>query len=207
MNITTDLVLYADDTTLLARDRDALLHSKCQKMQEETKRWFHQHELHLNADKTEEMLFTTSRRDQQETSDKKFLGVRLDVVRPHIEGIPMRDSCRPVFKRQKILTLHATYIMQHLTQAKRDVHTHTRRNDIHAHATRQGNQLEIPFGRLCTTNFVREGLRLYNQLPEQWKNLTRANFKRQIQHFLQDTPIYSVEEFYEIIAAERRRLH
>ena len=122
-----------------------------------------------------------------------------------IEGAPPTESCRPLFKKHSILTLYGVYILQQVLYTKRHLQSYTLRGNIHHHDTRQRDQLSIPYNRLHTTDFVREGLQLYNQLPDKWKHLPTGKFKKAISQNLIEAPPYSKEEFVQSLPHTNQR--
>ena len=267
LNITADVVLYADDTTLLLHGNEPTLSLRTEAVKHEASDWFAQNRLILNTDKTSELLITASRRNQQDGSSAKFLGITIDTRltwRPHVEDllpvlstaiyavrriretvnteaakatyyalfhsrmtyglrmwgssahgqrifllqkkairaierVPPTDSCRPLFRRHKILTLHGAYILQHLLHTKKQEPLLIHNGIIHDHYTRRRDQLRIPFNRLHTTDFITEGLHYFNHLPQSWKTLNPTTFKKTVTQLLTDAPPYSTEEFMETI--------
>ena len=269
-SINTEIVLYADDTTILLHGHEPQLTTDSEEAKQDASHWFARNHLIMNANKTAELDITTNRRDPRETKNVKFLGIQLDTRLtwlPHIEGLlptlsstiyavkRIRDtinanaaksvyyalfhsrasygltawgasphsqkvlilqkkavriiegahyteSCRPLFRKHRILTIRATYILQQVIRVKRHLANFQQRGAIHEYNTRQRSQLETPFGRLCTTDFMRDGLNLYNCLPDSWKDLNSRQLKRRLSRFLIEHPPYTRDEFVGAVQAE-----
>ena len=112
-------------------------------------------------------------------------------------GACSMDSARPFFERLGILTIFGEYIKLHLLHTRRNIAAHTTRNQIHDYNTRGRHQLHQPFARLCSTGALGEGVRLYNLLPQSWRDLREVQFKKAIHHHLTVRPVYSLDEFEE----------
>ena len=120
-----------------------------------------------------------------------------------IEGVGNTESCRPLFKKHSILTFYGVYILQQLLQTKKDLHKYQQRNDIHQHNTRQCHYIQVPQGRLNCTRYTREGISLYNAIPEEWKRLPTRDFRRKVTAFLTESPPYSLSEYAESMQGYR----
>lgn len=109
-----------------------------------------------------------------------------------------RDSCRPYFKKHRILTAPAILILKAVTYVFNNKMLFTRSGDVHPYDTRNTNTLLIPkhrtsfFKQSPTYNFVR----LFNKLPIEVKSsLNYSTFKRSVKDFLHVGTFYSLEEF------------
>ena len=119
-----------------------------------------------------------------------------------IEGLPSHAHCKPIFKRFQIMTAPAEYAYRVLIEMH-----HRRRNEIihgnevHEHNTRFGNQLRPPTIRLHSSEYLRRGVAIYNQCPENLKEANPTVFKRIVRNHLVKLSPYSKEEiqFTEII--------
>ena len=121
-----------------------------------------------------------------------------------LERVCDLESCRPLFTKYQILTLHACYVLQQIMYTRRNLNNQRQRDEIHDHHTRQRSQLDEPFGRLNTTDFMRSGVRLYNILPSQWKSLTARQLKNRLTGFLIQYPPYTIAEFVDSIRQSDR---
>ena len=76
-----DLVLFADDTTIVVREKESrTLESKMIAAQKEATAWFSQNGLSLNENKTQTMCFTHKNHTKKTTGHSKFLGFQLDPI-------------------------------------------------------------------------------------------------------------------------------
>lgn len=83
MNVTdTDVVLYADDATLISANSDFdQLKLDMQDAQSNASTWFNNNNLLLNKEKTNKIVFTTRKyNDQNMSKNVKYLGVHLDTL-------------------------------------------------------------------------------------------------------------------------------
>uniref|UniRef100_A0A1B6KGZ5 Reverse transcriptase domain-containing protein n=2 Tax=Graphocephala atropunctata TaxID=36148 RepID=A0A1B6KGZ5_9HEMI len=106
------------------------------------------------------------------------------------------ESCRESFKALGILTVISLYIHTVVT------HTHQqdyrRGKNIHHYNTRRAKDYILPLHH--TTQYSKKpsyiGRKLYNALPESLKNLNTQQLKRQLQDWLVERPLYTLEEFF-----------
>ena len=116
-----------------------------------------------------------------------------------ITGAPKCTSCRPIFKRFKILTLTSLYIYETLCFMKKHYHNLKYRSEIHEHNTRSKNDL---YQQYCnTSNYQKSalnmGTKLFNKLPTQMKHLDNYNiFKKELKNFLLVNSFYTLAEFF-----------
>ena len=107
-----------------------------------------------------------------------------------------KDSCRPLFISQKILTLYSLFLLKTVCLI------HKNRNNFgneNPYNTRQSNKLPLPIPTLTLTkkSIIYESLKLYNHLPDDLKksNSLRA-FKMNVHGLLISKAYYSLDEFY-----------
>jgi len=118
-----------------------------------------------------------------------------------IVGIDSRTSCRPYFKRLKLLTLFAIYILELLLHIFKNKSSFKRHIDVHGYPTRQMNDFYPP---LNTCNITKQspdtwGVKFFNALPLELKQLENISvFKRKIKELLLDHCIYSIDEYFEM---------
>ena len=121
-----------------------------------------------------------------------------------IEGVASVVSCRPLFRKHKILTVFGAYVLNKLIETKKSLQV--QQKDVHQHNTRQKELLRVPFCRLNTTAFMKEGSIFYNLLPDHWKPLQLKEFRRKIHDYLIENPPYSLMEFMDTIKERARYL-
>lgn len=121
---------------------------------------------------------------------KRLIRVMFDVA--------PRDSCRPYFKKYKILTIHSIYILNAIKFVKKNLNTFEKNSDTHLYNTRQGHLLRI--SNHNTTLYKKSphhaGIKLYNNLPLEIKNInTIKKFNHCLRNFLGANGFYSVNEY------------
>jgi hypothetical protein len=115
-----------------------------------------------------------------------------------ITGVHKRKSCRPIFRKFKILTLASLYIFEMLNFLKKYQGNVKQNLEIHDHNTRKKHDLHT---RHCNTvlyqkSVVNMGIKLFNKLPIQIKQLDNyKSFKREVKTFLVQNSFYTIEEF------------
>jgi hypothetical protein len=115
-----------------------------------------------------------------------------------ITGVHKRKSCRPIFKKFKVLTLASLYIIETLNFLKKYQGNVKQNLEIHDHNTRKKLDLHT---RQCYTvlyqkSVVNMGIKLFNRLPTKIKQLDNyKNFKREVKNFLVHNAFYTIEEF------------
>ena len=113
-------------------------------------------------------------------------------------GLKYTDSCRPMFRQLKILTVTGLYIHQILNFVhnnksciKQDVVSHT-------YHTRNSDSLLRPQKHLTSIyekSVSYSGIKLYNNLPHHLKALKPNAFKSRLKIFLINQPFYDLNEF------------
>lgn len=113
-------------------------------------------------------------------------------------GLGYRDSCRPTFISQKILTLPCLYIFEILKFVKQNIAEFTYQNAYHNYPTRHGHNLQHDIHRLqlYESNPFYMGTIFYNKLNDSIKNINSLNkFLSTVKTRLLTHAFYSVEEF------------
>lgn len=116
-----------------------------------------------------------------------------------IMGKAEMESCRPLFKELRVMTLPAIYIYYTLIRTKEDISQFPIRGDVHTHNTRNRNTIDTPQVRLTKTqvNYGYNGQRIFNKLPQQIRNMTMNHFKKYLKQWLTENCIYTIDEFVE----------
>lgn len=121
-----------------------------------------------------------------------------------MEGVDQRASCKPLFKKNKILPLPCMYILENVIIIKEKLNggsPHLTRNElIHSHHTRQKNDVHViqTNTALFQKGILHPGIKLYNALPKSTKAITGTNkFKTAIKDYLVKHCFYSVDEYLE----------
>lgn len=114
-----------------------------------------------------------------------------------IFSLDYRDSCKPVFQTQLLLTLPSLFIYKGLLYVKSNMPMFAKNSDYHNHNTR------------CKTHITAEShthshfqkspsyicSKLFNHLPSCVKELDIKMFKNKIKSFLKHKAYYSIEEY------------
>lgn len=109
---------------------------------------------------------------------------------------PFDAPCRPLFREYKLMTLPSLYLYLVLKRTRNSITNMQTRASTHNHDTRRKKELDIPFARLNTTASLKDGMRAFNKLPEEWKSLPNGKFTRKIRDFLTTAVFYSKKEFF-----------
>lgn len=113
-------------------------------------------------------------------------------------GMGMRDSCRPLFRKHKIMTVVSVYVFQMSLSVRVCACNYRSLNAGHSYSTRNGLLLEYPIHR--TSAFESSphymSIRCYNKLPSSLKMLNVRTFKENLRSILIDKAYYSLNEFF-----------
>lgn len=108
-----------------------------------------------------------------------------------------RDSCRPLFIKEKILTIYSLFILETVCLIYKN------RNNLIPHNTRYTTRqhlnlpLPIPSMTLTKKSLIYESIKMYNHLPNSMKCLpTLSIFKRKVRRILLGKAYYSLSEYY-----------
>lgn len=116
-----------------------------------------------------------------------------------IYGIRSRDSCRPVFVENKLLTFPCIYIYRTLLYIKKNIHSFETNATYHGYNTRHADMLLTERHHLSlyekSPNY--SGKKMYNRLPDHIKSLDYRRFKFKLKEYLIGKCYYSVKEFFE----------
>ena len=116
-----------------------------------------------------------------------------------ITGVHKCESCRPIFRKFKILTLASLYIFEMLCFLKKYQGKVKHNLEIHEHNTRKKHDLHT---KHCNTvlyhrSVINMGIKLFNKLPIQIKQLDNfKSFKREVKTFLVHNSFYTIDEFF-----------
>lgn len=112
-------------------------------------------------------------------------------------GLQYRDSCRGYFKQHNILTLMSLYIYNALKYIHGNRDKYKKNGDDHDHDTRRRADLYIPRHRTVMTqrNVHYWGVKLYNRLPQQFKELNMRRFATETRSMLVRRECYTIDEY------------
>lgn len=111
-----------------------------------------------------------------------------------------RDSCKPLFKKLKILTMPCVYIFEVILFVHNNLHLFNTNSSVHSVNTRNKNKLCITQCNLALRQrgLGYMGVKLYNHLPENLKTIRDIKqFKCKFKDLLINKCYYSVEEYLE----------
>lgn len=111
-------------------------------------------------------------------------------------GSSIREHCKPLFVREKILTLTCIFILETVClifKKYRDV-TYS-----HTHNTRNHNNISLPIPRYTYTkqSVIYDSLKMYNKLPKYCKTSNSYKiFRKAVKNLLIGKAYYDVQEFF-----------
>jgi hypothetical protein len=117
----------------------------------------------------------------------------------YIYNLNHRDSCRPYFKKYKILTVPAMYIFELLSFMKKNFPYFSDAKPNHGREMRNKYLLLYPVHRLSVSERgpYYMGLRVYNNLPNQLKEAFETHtFCRLLKGFLTDLCPYELADYF-----------
>lgn len=112
-------------------------------------------------------------------------------------GVNLREHCKPLFVREKILTVTNIFILETVCLLHKKFKGHASNG---VYNTRNGNDIPLPIPRTSLTknSLIFESIKLYNHLPPTFRQiLDEKGFKRTIKEHLVARPYYSLREFYD----------
>lgn len=108
------------------------------------------------------------------------------------------DHCKPLFIETKILTVYSHFVLLCASYVKNNIQNFPTRNTVHTYRTRHNQEIDLPFCRLSKTKnaFPTIALKIYNNLPQEIKNLETRKFDKVLKAWLVGRPLYSLDEFF-----------
>jgi hypothetical protein len=132
------------------------------------------------------------------TESNKVLLVQKKVIRI-MTGSRPRTSCKPLFQRLGILTIHSQYILSLMEFLLQNQEMFTSNIEVHNINMRNKLKLHKPISNLT---LYQKGvyymcIRIFNKLPEYIANSAgnKRIFISNLRQYLVDKPLYSIEEF------------
>lgn len=118
----------------------------------------------------------------------------------YICGVSPRDSCRPLFLREKILTVPSLYILETSCIIFKHQSSFVERSDRYPSRNHMNLRLPQPTSELTKKSVFYESLKIFNHLPLSIKSSpTLRMFKTKLKKLLVLKAYYSVVEFFEDI--------
>ncbi|XP_039291204.1 uncharacterized protein LOC120352928 [Nilaparvata lugens] len=105
--------------------------------------------------------------------------------------------CRPLFIKERILTVFSLYVLHTLCRTHANVGLLVTRQSFHPYETRGRLRLDLPYQRLSRTRtgLAHMSISLYNRLPLLARDLPAVRFRGALRSLLTDHPLYSLREF------------
>lgn len=127
---------------------------------------------------------------------KRILLKQKEAIRV-ISGASRVTSCRELFKKNKILTITSVFILTALLHVYDNKSRYNSNCDFHGYDTRNREALTVERHRMKRTQIGTNhiGIKLFNKLPYNLKNLPRTQLKSKIKNLLLCHTIYDIEEF------------
>lgn len=115
-----------------------------------------------------------------------------------LKGVPDTESCLPIFKEYKVMTLPCLYIYTSLLNIKETLHLHKTREDIHFYNTRKNYKIDTMLSRLEKTkkSHICMKTALFNKLPQKAWTVSLEKFKTITSEWLKKESFYSVQEYF-----------
>lgn len=110
-------------------------------------------------------------------------------------GFCRRTSCKSIFKDSKILTVYAQVILDSCILIHKISNSLTKHSEVHDHNTRNKNKIIISTNKIMDKSFLKEGIKHYNKLSDEHKQLEPSRFKSILKERLLDLVPYSFDEF------------
>lgn len=126
---------------------------------------------------------------------KKLFQIQKWAVRS-ILGVKKSTSCKPIFKKLRILPLPCIFIYECACFIRKNIHLFNLNGENHEYSTRSKDDPRIPLHK--TTHFKYSPhyscVKIYQNLPDIILNLPDDDFKSQLKHFLFEKLYYNWKE-------------
>lgn len=105
--------------------------------------------------------------------------------------------CRPLFIKEKILTLYSLFILETATLVHKNRHRLLSRNVFHSTRNVSDLMLPVPRSALVKRSIIYESIKIYNHLPLGLRQLGSLKlFRGKVRGLLVDRAYYGLNEFY-----------
>lgn len=114
----------------------------------------------------------------------------------YILGLKPRDTCRNAFSHLGIMSFTSAYIFQCLLYLKKNINNFPTLNSSHSYQTRHGGNIRHPTCRLAkmTKSFLCNGVKLYNKLDKELREMNGDMFKRKLKSILTKKSYYNMSQ-------------
>lgn len=127
-----------------------------------------------------------------------------------INGLHKRESAKPYFVKNKIMTVISLYIYKSLLEVhkSREEGKLIKNSDIHDRNLRNKERLALPSTRLMKTrkNGLYNKIKMYNKLPLSIIDLPFPEFKNKIKTFFEQKPFYNIKQYQQMFLNEEKFL-
>lgn len=137
----------------------------------------------------------------------EFWGLAIDATKTFIIqkrairilcGLQSRDSCRTVFKDEKIFTLTNLYIYKVSLLINKNHNLLLRPSDIHKYPTRKQEIIPPKYNYNRTRKGpLYTGIKIYNHLPQNFKLFSSRKFKIELKKLLHQHAFYNLDEYFQ----------
>lgn len=107
-----------------------------------------------------------------------------------VAGAQFSESCRPLFKRLKLLTAPALYMLACAFRVHWTVETRERARDIHEHQTRSAHR--VINQHTDRRHPEKRAVAIYNLVPDTMKSLPDKEFRKEYRKYLLEKAPYSI---------------
>lgn len=114
-----------------------------------------------------------------------------------IYGLSPLISCRPIFKKEKLLTLTGLYILQTCIFVKEHPNLFISCNIESRYTHRDPTRLRMPIHKsaLCHKNSLIVAVKIFNKIPKEIRKLSTKQFKFKLHKWLLSYAHYDLKEF------------
>ena len=113
----------------------------------------------------------------------------------YICGVGLREHCRPLFKKENILTLVSLFILETVCLIHKK---YQGVSNTHSYSTRNYNRVPLPIPRYSLTqnSLVYRSIKMYNKLPSVFRDCNYQDFKEKVKLLLISKAYYTLDEFF-----------
>lgn len=115
-----------------------------------------------------------------------------------IFNLKWTDSCKPIFKKEKLLTLPSLYIYEMCKFVRYNPELFEKDNKYMQRRKVAQKPLLLPQNRLkmCNKNCHSMAIKIFNKLPKEFHDMNHSEFNRKFYNWLSDRCFYSVGDFF-----------
>lgn len=112
----------------------------------------------------------------------------------YICGVGLNEHCRPLFKKENILTLVCLFILETVCLMHKK---YKGVSNAHSYLTRNYNRVPLPIPKYSLTqnSLIYRSVKMYNKLPSFFRDRDYKNFRENVRLLLIDKAYYELEEY------------